>query len=89
MPNIKSAEKRIRTSEKNRIINKSAKSEISTYIKHFKNALSNNEIEKAEELYKQVEGLLDSAARKNIIHTNKAIRKKAHFAKLLDSAKKS
>lgn len=89
MPNIKSAEKRVHTSEKNRMINKSVKSEISTYIKNFKNALSNNEIEKAEELYKKVEGFLDSATRRNIIHINNATRKKAHFAKLLDTAKKS
>ena len=87
MPNIKSAIKRVDVTKKNNDLNKSVKSEINTYIKKFKAAVSAKEAVEAEELYKKVSSLLDSAARENVIHTNCAARKKAHFAKMLANAK--
>ena len=87
MPNIKSAKKRVTIAEQNNLTNRSVKSEISTYIKKFKKAIADKEIAESEELYKKVVSLLDSAARRNIIHQNSADRKKAHFAKLLETAK--
>jgi len=87
MPNIKSAIKRVDLTKKSNEINKSVKSEINTYIKKFKAAVSANQLAEAEELYKTVSALLDSAARENVIHANCASRKKAHFAKVLADAK--
>ena len=88
MANIKSAKKRVLVERENRIKNNSVKSEIKTYIKKFKAELA-VDIAKAEEIYNTLVSKLDEAARENIIHQNSANRKKAHFAKLLDNAKKT
>lgn len=88
MANIKSAKKRVLIEKERRVVNNSVKSEIKTYIKKFKEALA-NDVDSAAEIYKQLVSKLDSAARENVIHSNSAARKKAHFAKLLDDAKKS
>ncbi|HIV01631.1 MAG TPA: 30S ribosomal protein S20 [Candidatus Caccopulliclostridium gallistercoris] len=89
MPNIKSAIKRVEVIERNNKQNRSTKSEINTFIKKFKAAVEAKNASEAEELYKKVSGLLDSAARENVIHANSAARKKAHFSKMLDDMKKS
>ena len=86
MANIKSAKKRVELEKERRVVNNSVKSEIKTYIKKFKEALSTN-VEEASKLYSVLVSKLDSAARENVIHKNSADRKKAHFAKLLDEAK--
>lgn len=87
MPNIKSAIKRVEVAKINAARNKSEKSKIATFIKRFKKALANKDLATAETEYKTVVSLLDSAARKNIIHKNSAQRKSAHLAKLLSDAK--
>lgn len=89
MPNIKSAIKRVDIAKKNKELNKAKKSEIATYIKKFKAAVDNKDIENAQQLFNQVSGLLDSGVNSKIIHVNKANRQKAHFAKLLDNCKKA
>ena len=86
MANIKSAKKRVELEKERRVVNNSVKSEIKTYIRKFKEALSTN-VDEASKLYSVLVSKLDSAARENIIHKNSADRKKAHFAKLLDEAK--
>ncbi len=88
MANIKSAKKRILIERERKVQNNSVKSEIKTYIKKFKDQLS-QDVALAEETYKTLSAKLDSAARENVIHANSANRKKAHFAKLLDNAKKN
>ncbi len=89
MPNIKSAEKRVRVIEKKTAENKAIKSRISTYAKKFKLAIANKDVVNAEVAYNDVVSLMDSAARDNVIHANSANRKKAHYAKMLDNLKKS
>ena len=86
MANIKSAKKRVELEKERRVVNNSIKSEIKTYIKKFKEALSTN-VDEATKLYSVLVSKLDSAASDNVIHKNSADRKKAHFAKLLDEAK--
>ena len=88
MPNIKSAEKRVRIIEKKTAQNKVVKSRINTYIKKFKTALSSKDLEASQNAYNDVVSLLDKAACDNVIHKNSANRKKAHFGKLLDNLKK-
>lgn len=88
MANIKSAKKRVLIERERRVANNSVKSEIKTYIKKFKAELS-VDVAKAEEVYKELASKLDIAARENVIHQNSANRKKAHFAKLLENAKKN
>lgn len=85
MSNIKSAEKRMNLSIKNRIRNRSIKSKIATSIKKFKVAIAEKDGEKANLQFKIVVGLLDSASQDNVIHKNNARKKQAHFAKLLQT----
>ena len=82
MPNIKSAEKRVRISERKTAENKAVKSKIATYIKKFKTAIANKDVQVAEIAYVDVVSLMDKAV------SNNADRHKAHFAKLLDDLKK-
>lgn len=89
MPNIKSAEKRVKIIEKKTAENKAIKSRIATFAKKFKAAVANKEVENAEKLFNEVVSLMDKAAVDNVIHKNKADRKKAHFAKMLDELKKA
>ncbi len=88
MPNIKSAEKRVRISERKTAENKAVKSKIATYIKKFKTAIANKDVQVAEIAYVDVVSLMDKAVSNNVIHKNNADRRKAHFAKLLDDLKK-
>lgn len=88
MPNIKSAEKRVKIIEKKTAENKAVKSKIATFIKRFKLAIENKDVTVAEVAFNDVVALMDKAASNNVIHKNSADRKKAHFAKLLDDLKK-
>ena len=88
MPNIKSAEKRVKIIEKKTAENKAVKSKIATFIKRFKLAIENKDVQVAEVAFNDVVSLMDKAACENVIHKNSADRKKAHFAKMLDDLKK-
>lgn len=87
MANIKSAKKRISVNEKKRAQNNAAKSEIKTFIKKFRAAITAKELDLASELLNTVFGLLDSAAGNGTIHKNKANRHKGKLAKMLDENK--
>ena len=88
MPNIKSAEKRVKIIDKKTQENKAVKSKIATYIKKFKLAIANKDVATSEVAFEDVVSLLDKAATANVIHKNSASRRKAHFAKMLDEIKK-
>lgn len=88
MANIKSAKKRVLIERERRASNNAVKSEIKTCVRKFKADLQ-ADVAKAEASYKALSSRLDSAALAGVIHQNSANRKKAHFAKLLDNAKKS
>lgn len=86
MANIKSAEKRIRVTNRKRKANKSRTSALKTSIKRFEAALENNELDKAQELLKLVDRNLKKAAHKNLIHDNKASRELSRLTKKLNKA---
>lgn len=81
MANHKSAKKRIKTSEKKRIINKSNESKIKTVVKK---ALASTEKAEAEAIYKEAVSILDRGVHKGIMHKNTASRKKARLTKHLN-----
>jgi small subunit ribosomal protein S20 len=83
MANIKSAIKRIKVNETKREQNKPIKTQLATEIKKYRAAIDAGELKHAEELLKVVFSKLDSAAADNVIHKNKADRKKARLSKLL------
>lgn len=86
MANIKSAEKRIRVAERNRLVNKSRISALRTSVKKLNAAIENNELEQAQELLKVVDKQLKKAAHKNLIHPNKASREISKLTKKLNKA---
>ncbi len=84
MPNIKSAEKRVRQSEKNRAMNRAVKSKISTTRSPIiEGNLSKEEMKKAVAEYAST---LDKAVKKGVIKKNTADRRKSRAAKRLAAA---
>ncbi len=78
MATHKSAEKRIKTSERNRRKNRSQLSSMKTYIKKVLSATSKEE---GLERYNQAASLLDKMVSKGIIHRNTAANKKSRLMK--------
>lgn len=86
MPNIKSAEKRVRISEKQNLRNRQIKSVIKTRIRHFDTAVQAGDSDTAQTCYREAVSALDRAARKGTIHKNLASRKKAQLSVALAKA---
>ncbi|TDM04391.1 30S ribosomal protein S20 [Macrococcus carouselicus] len=76
MPNIKSAIKRVTTSQKAQDANISQKNDMRTAIKNAKSAVENNADNK-QELVNSAVKKIDKAAKSNLIHSNKADRLKS------------
>ncbi len=87
MPNIKSAIKRVKVTEKKNLRNKAVKSEISTFIKKFNAAINANDPAAAEAMLPQVFSAIDSAVSKDVLHKNNAANKKSALAKKLSDLK--
>ncbi len=88
MPNIKSAEKRLRQSLKRRDRNRKAKAAMRTSVKKAEKATSAGKPEDAKAAVAAACKVLDTTARKGIIHKNMASRKKSRLMKKLNPAKK-
>ena len=86
MPNIKSAEKRVKIIEKKTLRNNMIKSGYKTAVKKFELAVANGEKE-LDELFNNAIKKVDQACSKGVIKANTASRKKSRLAKLLNSAK--
>ena len=81
MPNIKSAERRVRVEAKANLRNRMVKSELKTVAKKFKTAVDAGDKDAAMALYKEYTGALDKAALKGTLHANNVNRKKAQISK--------
>ncbi|ALS21274.1 MULTISPECIES: 30S ribosomal protein S20 [Paenibacillus] len=81
MPNIKSAIKRVKVSEKRRLRNASHKSALRTAVKSFETAAASNNVETAKAALIAASKKLDKAVTKGLIHKNAAARKKSRLAK--------
>lgn len=82
MANIKSAKKRAKQSEKNRVINLARKSDIKTAIKKLLTAIDKKEtVESTQNLLSEVSAKLARAKGKGLIHKNTASRKLSRLAK--------
>lgn len=84
MPNIKSAIKRVKVSEKKNLRNRMIKSAMRTNVKKFANAVEAGQADAA--LLSATQGAVDKAAAKGVIHKNAANRKKARLAKAMNKA---
>jgi small subunit ribosomal protein S20 len=79
MANTKSAEKRIRQSERRRLINRRNRSRMRTEIKKFRLLLEEKKFEEARKLLSNVYSVIDRTARKGVIHRNTAARYKSRL----------
>ncbi|MBU8905624.1 30S ribosomal protein S20 [Desertibacillus haloalkaliphilus] len=84
MPNIKSAIKRVKVSDKRRAQNAAVKSALRTAIKEFEATVENKDAEGAKEAFLLATKKLDKAANKGLIHKNAASRQKSRLAKQLN-----
>ncbi len=86
MPNHKSAEKRVRQTEKRRDVNRSNRSNLRTQIKKLRSALTASDANLSQELLNPTVSSIDKAVNKGILHKNTAARYKsrltAHVSKL-------
>ena len=85
MPNIKSAIKRVKTSEKRRALNASQKSALRTAVKSVDQAIEGSDVEAAKTALVAATKQLDKAVTKGLIHKNAAARKKSRLAKRLNA----
>lgn len=85
MPIIKSAKKRVKVAQKAAIRNSKTKRSLKTALKSFRGALTNGSKE-AGKLQSEAQSNIDKAAKKGLIHKNKAARQKAQLAKAAKTA---
>ncbi len=83
MPNTKSSKKRLKQSEKNRVLNLRYKRKMKELMKEVKKLVSKNKKKEAEKMLPQVYKIIDKAAKKNIIKENTASRKKSRITKVV------
>ena len=81
MANTSSAKKRVRQSEYNRERNIALKNRMRTSVKKVLKAADDGNQTEAAENYKVAQPLIDSLARKGIIHKNKAANQKKKLSK--------
>jgi len=85
MPQIKSAIKRVKTSEKSHLRNISYKSKIKSSIKKFDLALSEKNKEEISKYFKDAVSILDKSVNKGVLPKNTASRQKANLTKKLNT----
>lgn len=82
MANHKSAEKRIRANETKRLKNRYQAKTTRTQIKKLTGVAKKDE---AQALLKEVSGMIDKLAKKNVIHWKKAANQKSKLAKRVNA----
>lgn len=88
MANIRSAIKRIRSSERRRNINQIHRSRARTQIKQTRRQIADGELSEATVSIQEAISALDKAAQKGVIHKNNAARRKSRLVKSLNKARK-
>ncbi|PID30695.1 30S ribosomal protein S20 [Candidatus Saccharibacteria bacterium] len=86
MPIIKSAKKRVKVANKAAVRNSKTKRSLKTAVKAFGKALSAKNKSDAVKALDKVQSELDKAAKKSVMHKNKAARKKAQAARAAKAA---
>lgn len=89
MPGSKSAQKRVRVTERKRLKNKSITSLCKTNVTKAEKLIFSGELKAAQEAVAVAITSLDKAAEKGIIHPNNAARRKSRLMKKLNEAQAS
>ena len=84
MPNKKSAERRERISERNRLYNKYWTSRCKTAVKRVLEAAESGNAEEAAKSFNTAQSVIDKAVVKGVMHKNTAARAKSSLAKRLN-----
>ncbi|HEY6045170.1 MAG TPA: 30S ribosomal protein S20 [Pyrinomonadaceae bacterium] len=87
MPNHKSAEKRVRQTERRRLINRSNRTRLRTAMKDLRGALDKDTKAAADLLPKTVSEI-DKAVQKGVLHRNAAARHKSRLTARVNQASK-
>ncbi|MBI3218050.1 MAG: 30S ribosomal protein S20 [Bacteroidetes bacterium] len=82
MANHKSAQKRVRANETKRVRNRYQAKTTRTQIKKLTSTTTKDE---AQALLKEVSGMIDKLAKKNVIHWKKAANQKSKLAKRVNA----
>ena len=82
MANIRSQEKRIQRSERERLENRNRTSTVKTYFRRLERALAGDDSNAVEAEYRALVSKIDKAAEHGALHRNNAARKKARAARL-------
>ncbi|KXS50519.1 30S ribosomal protein S20 [Halanaerobium congolense] len=85
MPIIKSAKKRVKTTEKKTAQNRMWKDRLKNAIKDMEKAVEAGDNEAAAEQLKETKKVIDKAVTRNIIHKNNAARKKSRLTKMYNN----
>lgn len=85
MPIIKSAKKRVRVAEKAAIRNSKTKRSLRVALKSFAKALTGGSKD-VSKLKSEAQSAIDTAAKKGVMHKNKAARKQRQLAKAAKTA---
>ena len=88
MPNHKSAEKRVRQSEKRRVINRGNRSKVRTYIKKVRAALDSGKTEEIQSVLPAAISVIDKSVQKGVMHKNTAARYKSRLTLKANQAAK-
>ncbi len=76
MPNIKSAKKRMRSSEKQRVGNMTVKTKVKTVRRKTREVLTGGVAATSEQAVREYSSVLDKAVKRGVIKKNTAIRRK-------------
>lgn len=79
MPNHKSSEKRVRQSEKRRVINRSHRTKVRTYIKKLRSALESGSQQDVAQILPDTMSVIDKSVQKGVLHANAAARYKSRL----------
>jgi small subunit ribosomal protein S20 len=83
MPNLKSAKKRMRVSERQRVENYAMRSRVRRHRRQFLEAISSADKASAEAAYSAYCSVLDKAAKRNVLKKNTTVRYKSRAANKL------
>lgn len=82
MANIKSQEKRIKRSERERSENRRRTSTIKTHFRRLQSAVEGGDSQAIDDEHRKLVSLIDKAAEHDAIHRNNAARKKSRAARI-------
>lgn len=88
MPNTKSGKKRWRQSLEQRDRNRAEKSKLRSVIRKAREAVGAGNLDEAQAIVQTTSRMLDKAAAKGIVHSNKSSRLKSRLSHMLVAAKR-